>query len=149
MYWNAPSGQRKMRFLVPVVTWAPGASSPTSPPADFVHYLRGQAKNGIHLSHEAGITVDGHPATLLTVTSDPTKPDGFYDGSAGCISRNEDQGSEDGCFGFQPDLAIRLAVVPLGGKTLLAWARPDDGAPSAGTAFTRGFESMLHSIHFR
>jgi hypothetical protein len=147
--WNGLINQRKIRFLVPASIWVPGAASPSAPPKDYLAYLHDEVSNGIQLSNESSTTVDGHHATLVTVATDPTRPDGYYDGSTGCIDRDEDESSKEAdCFGFQANIEMRLvAVVPLRGRTLLAWARSENDAHSAD--FNRAFESMLHSIHFR
>jgi len=63
------------------------------------------------------ITVDGHPATLmnLTRTLDASHPEGFLDGSLGCPERCADRA--EGCFGPQPNLLLRLAVIDVGDTT--------------------------------
>ena len=118
--WDAahdPSG--KVRFLVPVNLYRPGSSAPEAPPKDYLAYLQELTIYGVKYSDVTKITVDGHPATLMSVTS--TNDSGLLDGSLGCPTVGADQG--EGCFGFQPDLSIRIAVIPVGNSTLLAWAR--------------------------
>jgi hypothetical protein len=88
------------------------------------------------------ITVDGHPATLMSATS--TNDSGLLDGSLGCPKVGADQG--EGCFGFQPDLSLRIAVIPVGNSTLLAWARTSN--PNPDEAFFAMFETMLNSVRF-
>jgi mannose-6-phosphate isomerase-like protein (cupin superfamily) len=67
------------------------------------------------------ITVDGHPATLMTATSGPAAvPPGFFDGTVGCPDPADDK--EEACFGIQPEWLLQLAVIPVGKTTLLAWA---------------------------
>jgi hypothetical protein len=88
------------------------------------------------------VTVDGHPATLMSATS--TTDQGF-DGSLGCPKAGADQ--SEGCFGVQSDLILRIAVIPVGNSTLLAWARTSKASPD--DAFVAMFETMLKSVQFR
>jgi len=145
--WDAAaSDENKVRFLVPVELYRPGTSTPVAPPKDYLTYLQGQAKDGAELSKVTKTTVDGHPATLMNLTStvDASHPDGFLDGSLGCPERGADQA--EGCFGPQPDLLLRLAVIDLGDTTLLAWARMNKNNPDQ--AFVAMFEQMLSSVRF-
>jgi hypothetical protein len=93
------------------------------------------------------ITVDGHRATLMNVTStvDAGHPEGFLDGSLGCPERGADRG--EGCYGPQPDLLLRVAVVEAGETRLLAWARMNKDNPDR--AFAALFERMLTTVRFR
>jgi hypothetical protein len=141
--WDAAaSEENKVRFLVPVELYRPGSSTPEAPPKDYLTYLQGQAKDGIEFSEATKITVDGHPATLMNVTT--SRPDGSLDGSLGCPERGADQG--EGCFGPQPDLLLRLAVIDVGETTLLAWARMNKDNPDP--AFAAMFEQMLTTVRF-
>lgn len=106
-------------------------------------YLQGLTGHGVKLSNETKITVDGHPATLMSATS-ATGP-GLLDGSLGCPKIGADQ--SEGCYGVQPDLILRIAVIPVGNSTLLAWARTSKDSPDE--AFVAMFETMLKSIQFR
>jgi len=145
--WDAAaSDENKVRFLVPVELYRPGTSTPVAPPKDYLTYLQGQAKDGAELSKVTKTTVDGHPATLMNLTStvDASHPDGFLDGSLGCPERGADQA--EGCFGPQPDLLLRLAVIDVGDTTLLAWARMNKNNPDQ--AFVAMFEQMLSSVRF-
>ena len=96
-------------------------------------------------------TVDGHPATLMTVTSTSAAPEGFFDGSLGCPNTGADQSTGadhgEGCYGFPPDLSLRFAVIPVDNTTLLAWARASNPHPDE--AFFAMFERMLNSVRFR
>ena len=67
--WEATDVDRAVRFLVPVELYAPGASDPSPPPDDYVAYLLGQAADGAELTDITNITVDGHPATLVTANA--------------------------------------------------------------------------------
>ena len=53
----------------------------------------------------------------------------------------------EGCFGIQPDLIARIAVIPVGKTTLLAWERTDKAFPNK--AYVASFEKMLQSVRFR
>lgn len=148
--WDAAASDatNAVRFLVPVVVYPPGSSAPESPPKDYLTYLQGQTKDSAELSEVTKITVDGRPATLMNVTRiiDDSHPEGFLDGSLGCPERTADREGE-GCFGPQPDLLLRLAVIDVGGTTLLAWARMNKDNPDP--AFAAMFERMLTSVQFR
>jgi hypothetical protein len=67
------------------------------------------------------------------------------DGSIGCPSATADQG--EGCFGLQPDIVARIAVIDVKGSPLVAWARTSAASPDHGLFGT--FERMLISIRFR
>jgi hypothetical protein len=125
----------------------PGSSTPEAPPKDYLNYLQGQTKDGAEITEETKITVDGCPASLMNVTRtiDASHPEGFLDGSLGCPERNADRA--EGCFGPQPDLLLRLAVIDVGETTLLAWARMNKDNPDP--AFAAMFERMLTSVRFR
>jgi hypothetical protein len=148
--WDAAASDvtNAVRFFVPVVVYSPGSSTPQAPPKDYLKYLQGQTKDGAEITEETKITVDGRPATLMNVTStiDTSHPEGFFDGSLGCRERNADR-ADEGCFGPQPDLLLRLAVIDVGETTLLAWARMNKDNPDP--AFAAMFEQMLTSVRFR
>lgn len=147
--WDAAASDatNAVRFLVPVVVYSPGSSTPEAPPKDYLNYLQGQTKDGAEITEETKITVDGHPATLMNVTRtiDASHPEGFLDGSLGCPERNADRA--EGCFGPQPDLLLRLAVIDVGETTLLTWARMNKDNPDP--AFVAMFEQMLTTVRFR
>ena len=147
LYWDAPnSSVNKVRFLVSTNLYRPGSSISEAPPKDYLKYLQGLTSHGVELSNVVKITVDGHPATLMTATSNSAAgPEGFFDGSLGCPNAGADQ--SEGCYGIQPDISARLAVIPVGNTTLLAWARTSAANPDE--AFFALFERMLNSVRFR
>lgn len=141
--WDAVSGATdKIRFLVPVDLYRPLRSVPEGVPRDYLAYLRGLTKYGVELSHVVKTSVGGHPATLMSVTTDASEG---IDGAIGCPAIGADQA--EGCFGIQPDLILRIAVIPVGTTTLLAWERTDRALPNK--AYVASFEQMLHSVRFR
>jgi hypothetical protein len=141
--WDAADGSsNKVRFLVPVNLYRPGSLAPETPPKDYLTYLQGLTSQGAKLSNVTKVTVDGHPATLMSVTA---ATDQGIDGSLGCPTAGADQA--EGCFGVQPDLILRMAVIPVGNSTLLAWARTNSTFPDP--AFLVMFERMLKSVRFR
>ena len=143
--WDAAhDSSAKVRFLVPVSLYRPGSSVPEAPPRDYLAYLRGLTSDGVTFSDVTTITVDGHPATLMSVTS--TTDSGLLDGSTGCPTAGADQ--SEGCFGFQPGRSIRIAVIPVGNSTLVAWARTSKDSPDT-AAFFAMFETILKSVRFR
>ena len=143
--WDAAhDSSAKVRFLVPVSLYRPGSSVPEAPPRDYLAYLRGLTSDGVTFSDVTTITVDGHPATLMSATT--TNDSGVLDGSLGCPKAGADR--SEGCFGFQPGRSIRIAVIPVGNRTLLAWARTSKDSPDT-AAFFAMFEAMLKSVRFR
>lgn len=139
--WDAVASENeKVRFLIPVEVYAAGNPTPQPPPTDYLKYLQGQAAQGAEFSNVSTITVDGHPATLMTTTTT-----NGLDGSLGCPVRGGDAGEE--CFGLQADLSLRIAVIDMGaGTTLLAWARTGKERPD--DEFVAMFERMLASVEF-
>ena len=131
-----------VRFLVPVNVYVPGDTEPTPPPADYLTYLLGQSEDGATFSDQAETTVDGFPATLVTTAVTES-----LDGSLGCPAENV---AADECYGLQPDLTLRMAVIDTGDTTLLAWLR-HAGTEETGDAPTEfaAFEDMLASVSFR
>ena len=77
---------------------------------------------------------------MLTATTDTS-----VDGSLGC----QDEGMTAGdCWGLQPDVIVRIAVIPTGDKTMLVWLRGNALAPEEYSAHLASFEQMLASIRF-
>jgi len=148
LFWDAANSSfNKVRFLVPTNLYRPGSFTSEAPPKDYLKYLQGLTSHGVQLSHVVKITVDGHPATLMTATSSPDAGfDGFFDGTLGCPNTGADQAG-DSCYGIQPDLALRISVIRVGNTTLLAWARTSKANPDE--TFFAMFERMLESARFR
>ena len=88
--WDAADGpNNKVRFLVPVNLYRPGSVFPEAPPKDYLTYLQGLASQGVvKLSDVTKITVDGHPATLMSGT---LATDHGFDGVLGCPKAGADQ----------------------------------------------------------
>ena len=112
------------------------ATGPSAPPDDYIGYLLGQAADGATFADRADITVDGHPATVLTATVGTS-----LDGSLGCPATGV---TADDCFGLQPEVTLRIAVIDTGDTTLLVWVRDIRGAPAEYATF----DAMLASIRF-
>ena len=107
-----------VRFLVPVNVFPPGSTDTTPPPDDYLAYLLAQAEHGAHFVDQTETTVGARPATLLTATVDES-----LDGSLGCPEQDMAAGD---CFGLQPENTLRMAVIDVGDRTLLAWLRHDN-----------------------
>jgi hypothetical protein len=133
----------KVRFLLPVALYRPGQTAPETPPKDYLAYLRGLSGQGATLADEKKITVDGHRATLMTVTAEHD-----LDGSIGCPQTQGVPDAGGDCFGAGPAAAIRIAVIDVSGRTLVTWAGINTGA-SDESAFFAEFEAMLKSVQFR
>jgi hypothetical protein len=139
MTWSANDSDRAVRMLLPVSVYPPGATTPTPVPTDYLSYLNTLSNDGVHLDDRSTITVDGHPGTLLTMTTDHS-----IDGALGCPAA--DMTPAD-CYGVQPTVSVRFAVIDLGNRVMLSWLRNINGVDS--TAKNASFEQMLQSIHFQ
>ena len=137
--WEATDVDRGVRFLAPLSVYPPGSDEPAPVPDDYLTYLLGQAEHGAEFADVVETNVDGHPATVLTATV----PDSL-DGSLGCQA--DDLSAAD-CFGLQPDVIIRMAVIDVDGQTLLVWVRDIRGDDSQTIEYD-SFDAMLASIRF-
>jgi hypothetical protein len=99
---SPPTDDNRVRFLVPAEVHPPDAARPMPPPTDFPGYIKGLADRGGLYSNMTMTTVDGVQATLLTAKSSRS-----LDGSLGCQTIGADRA--EGCFGLQPEFALRLA----------------------------------------
>jgi hypothetical protein len=133
----------RVRFLLPDALYRPGQTAPEQPPKDYLTYLRGLSRQGATLTDEKKITVDGHSATLMTETTEHS-----MDGAIGCLQIGGPPDAAGDCFGPQPEAAARIAVIDIGGRTLVTWAGINTGA-SDESAFFAEYEAMLQSIKFR
>jgi hypothetical protein len=138
--WEGSAVDRGIRFLVPVNVYVPGETSPTAPPDDYLDYLLGQAEHGAIFEDVVETTVDGRPATVMTATTPAS-----LDGSLGC--QEEEMLAAD-CFGLQPDLILRIAVIDTDAGPLLIWVRDIRGADDRELEYD-SFDAMLASLRFR
>jgi hypothetical protein len=138
--WKSSDVDRAVRFLIPVNVYPPGGTGTAPPPEDYIAYLLSQADHGAHFADTVETTVDGRPATIVTATVDES-----LDGSLGCPT--EGMKASD-CFGLQPDLVLRLAVIDTGDRPLLVWLRNTTSATDSQTNEVESFETMLASIRF-
>lgn len=134
-----------IRFLVPVDVFRPGSTTREAPPKEYLPYLLDQANHGATITDVKDITVDDHPAKLMTLTRNDDRPENDLHGSLGCLARGPDP--RDGCFGIEPDHILRLAAIDMGDTTLLTWARVNKDNPDE--AFVDTFEEMLKTVQFR
>ena len=134
--WEGTDADRGIRFLAPVNLYPPGSTTTTPLPDDYVSYLMSQAEHGAIFSDVVETTIDGLPATVVTATTDHS-----IDGGLGCQA--EGLAAED-CFGLQPDLSLRLAVVEVGDHPLLIWVRDINGVDAEYDTF----DAMLSSLQF-
>ena len=135
--WGAVTGENGVRFLLPVVVYPPDSTTPQPAPKDYPSYLRRLVAAGATFADQTATTVNGQEATLLTATTTRA-----LDGSLGCPAATTPAAV---CFGLQPDLALRIAIVNLNGRTLLAWARTQQDDANAPEFFAE-FERMLRSL---
>ena len=134
--WEGTDADRGIRFLAPVNLYPPGSTTTAPLPDDYVSYLMSQTDHGATFSDVVETTIDGLPATVVTVTTDQS-----IDGGLGCQA--DGLAAED-CFGLQPDLSLRLAVVEVGDQPLLIWVRDIVGVDAEYDTF----DAMLSSLHF-
>jgi len=137
--WESTFFNDKIRFMLPVVIYRPGQSTPEQVPSDYLTYIHSLTAAGAVIADEKKTTVAGHPATLFTLT-DPTSVN--LDGIIGCPASTT---APADCYGPSSDLLLRVAVIDDNGKTLLAWARVDNGATETAT-FLAAFESTLAGL---
>ncbi len=132
---------RALRFLSPVGLYEPAHPHKlVSVPSDYLGYLQSLSSYGADISAPTSVTVDGHPATIVT-----TGTRSGLDGSLGCQSPELD--AKD-CFGVQEFAVLHLAVIDVDGTLLLAWARVVPNSPNTEADFA-SFERMLQTVHFR
>jgi hypothetical protein len=136
--WEAPDVDRAVRFLIPVNVYPPDGSGAIPSPDDYLAYLLGQTDHGAHFADMSKTTVGGLPATILTASTDSS-----LDGSIGCPAEHIEAAD---CFGLQPDLVLRLAVVDTGDKPLLIWLRNNTVNQ---TTEVDSFEQMLTTVQFK
>jgi hypothetical protein len=139
---SSATEEKKIRFMLPAQIYRPGKATAEAPPKDYLGYLQSLTASGTKLTATKKTQVDGHPATLLTILGSGTTD---VAGSLGCPEHGGDK--VDDCFGPQPDLLIRMAVIDLGDKTLLSWSRVPATNPDQ--TFIDSFEQMLATVHFR
>ncbi|WUJ69471.1 hypothetical protein OG809_30765 [Kribbella soli] len=138
--WDSNLAQENaVRFVLPVNLYKPKQLKPVAPPQNYLAYLRSLTAQGATYADEKTTTVDGHAATLMT--GDTAEP---LDGVLGCPKVSTPPAD---CFGLQPDLSLRIAVIDINGKTLLAWARAEKNATDV-PAFFAEFEAMLKGLKF-
>jgi hypothetical protein len=102
-------------------------------------YLHGLVAQGATLEDMATTSFDGHSATLMTGSA--AEP---LDGVLGCAKINQPPSV---CYGLQPNLSLRIAVIDVDGRNLLAWARAEKNASDV-PAFFAEFETMLKGLKF-
>jgi hypothetical protein len=141
LIWEEPPKLPAVRFLVPETVYRPGDMNDINAPADYLPYLLSQAGAGAHFRDQTRGTVGGQPATFVTATADRS-----LDGSLGCPVRST---PAPACFGLQPDLDLRIAVLRLHDRTLLIWLRTDKNMNPADVAtHVQSFKDMLASVRF-
>jgi hypothetical protein len=137
--WVASDMDLALRVMVPVSVYRPGQRKTSEVPADYLAYLDTLTDSGVTLADRSTTTVAGQPATLVTITTDVS-----VDGALGCPSAGTPAGE---CYGAQPDLALRFAVIDVDGTPLLVWLRTVEGSESS--AAIAEFEDTLQSIELR
>jgi hypothetical protein len=140
--WEPASGSEPaVRVLAPVSVFLTGDDNAVEPPEDFLAHVLSLEAERATIEDRADVDVDGHPGTLMTLSTDEP-----LDGVLGCPINGLDAGD---CYGIQPDFALRLAVVDVDGTTIVAWLR-HRGSPDTDVAAAEfaAFEEMLAALHF-
>jgi hypothetical protein len=138
--WDAADGVRKVRVMAPVAVYRPGETTASALPADFTKYFLGLRGRGVKFTDQTTTTISGKRATLVTATTTRST-----DGVFGCPSA--DLSAAD-CFGFQPDLVLRMAVIDVDGHPLLAWLR-EDASPEPVPDPVAPFAELLAGLRLR
>ena len=139
--WESRTGDRAVRFLIPVSIYPPGGADAIPPPHDYLDYLLAQTAHGAHFTNETHTTVGGKPTTIVTATVDDS-----LDGSLGCP---DSEATLSDCFGLQPDLVLRIAVIDTGIMPLLVWHRGSVADTTQDTtADNESFAELLASVRF-
>ena len=138
--WGSPDGSVAVRVLRPVVVYAPGATTTSPVPTDYVRYLLGQADHGGRFVDRLDTEVGGHGATILTGTTDEP-----IDGAIGCPDTRT---TADKCFGLQPEFALRIAIIATDQGPVLIWLRSNADATADVAAASGRLDSFLRGVHF-
>lgn len=138
--WLSLDESLAIRFLHPVVVYEPGATTTSPVPTDFVSYLLAQTDHGAKVDARTDTTIDGHQASIFTVTTAKS-----IDGSLGCPGTGI---AADECFGIQPEYAMRLAVVTTGRGPLLIWLRSSVHRNDDVAAEPERFDQLLSGLDF-
>ena len=138
--WEGAQVDRGIRFLVPLNVYPPGESAPTDVPEDYVVV---PARSGGGWSGLRGRRRDDRRRS--SGNRRHGDDDGEHlDGSLGC--QELDLAAED-CFGLQPDLILRLAVIETDAGPLLVWVRDIRAADDRDIEY-ESFDDMLASLRF-
>ena len=140
--WAPPLSQHAaVRFLVPLNVYRPGSDTAEPAPDDYLSYLLGLAKYGAQFADQSRLDIDGHSATLLTLTTDQQ-----HDGALGCYLDHQPAAE---CMGLQIAPSLRMAVLKVDGHDLVIWLRQAaDTEPADAAARIALFEEMLRAIRF-
>jgi hypothetical protein len=134
------SQYNKVRIMVPAKVYRPDSDVPIQPPTHYLEFLLSEAAYGVHFSNLVKLTLNGRPATIVTATTGQG-----LDGSIGCPTVAANQ--TEGCYGVQPEIALRIAVIDIKGVPVVAWARTSAKAPDRNLFAL--FDKMVRSVRFR
>lgn len=140
----APGTEVKLRMIIPDSVYEPGAKGNPVAMPDYEGYLAYlsslEAAGSLSLTNRGTTTVGGKPATVFSVKVDKAVPDG-----QACEDIHAKPGE---CFGFDPKIAARLAVIKVGpGAPLLMWTRAFPDNPERAT-YEAQFDQMLATVTF-
>ena len=140
--WVSPKADdHVIRFVAPVVYYAPNEPQSAPVPDDYLAYLKSLTDHGVTFTDTGTIPIDGHSASIMTVH---VADGAALNGTIGCPTADT-AGPDDNCFGFQSRLDMRFVALDLGNKVFVAWARTNKGASDEQALFTK-FETMLSTV---
>ena len=132
---------RAVRFMSPIGVYDPGhhPDRMSRVPRDYLSYILALRRYGAVISDRTTVDVDGHAASVMTAGTGIG-----MSGTLGCQARGL---SADDCYGLQDYADIRLAVIDIDGRVVLAWARSLPDSPTAQQDFA-AFDDLLATIRF-
>lgn len=139
--WESPTGSPSIRVVALAYLYRPGEDKPSPPPTDYVTYLLDQQAAGAQFTDRTERTVGGRPATIVTATTTRS-----LDGTLACVEPDQEAHH---CLGLQPELLLRIAVIPTEKQVVLIWLR-EDATVNSGTLedHQQRFDAMLDSVTF-
>lgn len=138
--WEAPNAPA-VRFLAPRSVYRPGQQKDSAVPQEYLAYLLGLTSVGAEFRDRITTTIAGRPATRLTATIDHG-----LDGALGCPVKGMLAAA---CYGLQPGLEVRLAVIQVEDRTLLVWLRTEASMEHDELArVIESFDALLASLRF-
>jgi hypothetical protein len=103
-------------------------------------YLRSLRRAGASIGNVKATAVARRRVTLMTITTRRALVDAL-----GCQTR---AASPAECYGLQTELALRVAVIAVRGRTIVSWARAAVSSPTRAKFFA-DYDAMIAHLTFR